>query len=1210
MKPAPAAAAKAAASQTPPPASKKAAGPGVDENVSQALTRVFKTKKGPEAASAGAQVIGEFFDKELSSPAKAKPAQPAGKVAGAPPAPAVKAIPVASGAEPTAPPPAPRPLAVLPAEKAPAPSPASKPVASLPSAKAHARPASAPVDKVAPPPAGRVRALSFGGIQAVCARRVNAQKAPLDTPARFGSGDKKIYLSLKSVDPALKDLVRVRWLAQKVEGMPPGRKLAGSRTVLRVGSWNTAVFMPPYGGFWPGRYRVEVRKNEKLLAGLEFDIESPHQSALLLKEAKIKNGFNLALAALGGRVLSATSQANRSSWAKEGLIDGFGYGGENCAPSCGWASSGRKFPQELVFAFNQGRAAKLQGMIMDCESCPGDENCLMSLPRLVEAWVSQQSPQDGYKLVAARRLRPMAVRQFIPLHGVRAKYLKLVIRSNYGGVRRTQLAEVEILEEPGPDSIVTDLPMDLALPALGGSLLRYSSQRYGGEAVRLLSKTADGKGWRSADQALPQEFIFCLRNVGEALIDRLELDLASGHDASTRPKQVAVLLSFTGPLSGFVEAARLEIPANADTFNIPLKRKARFVKLRILENQGGKFTSLGKVAIIEGKAPGYTSLLARPPKPLASFEGKALVQEEPPVTSRVRPGLSPGKAPLLELGARLKAVFQDYSQRHYYSLDLQGEEPGMLNLELTGLPFLRTGFVLKDAADKQVATFDPLRNSSPTTMLSWRLEPGRYLLEARTTPANIVLAWDVSGSMAGHTGLLQKAVTGFLEKVQPSEKLSLIAFNNNLHLLTKGFTSDRQQLLAAVSGKFKAEMATRLYDAAEKGVRLLRDAQGAGAMVVMTDGMDMGSVLKAPGFWDLLQGNPVRIFTIGLGGELKVWNPKAGFSGSLLLSQVARASGGRFIFIPDVSRLVDVYRQVARELLSGTAYYLKPTWTFKQGVLLVKTEGERMAGLAAPPRIELVLDGSGSMKKKLGGKTRMAIAKEVLAELIRGLPPEVEVALRVYGHRIREGRKGACQDTELVYPFGKLDKARLIKKIRAIRPLGTTPIAYSLKQTAKDFGRAKGEKTVILVTDGMEECGGDLVKTVEELRAQGLDVRLHVVGFAVKDPKTHKQMQNAARAGKGSYISAADRSGLKKAMAQALAIPYTVRDSSGREIARGVAGRELGLPAGYYQVSLDTPKGELLNRDVRIRQEQSTVIRVTKDGPKIGVQVLPPEKKP
>jgi len=378
-------------------------------------------------------------------------------------------------------------------------------------------------------------------------------------------------------------------------------------------------------------------------------------------------------------------------------------------------------------------------------------------------------------------------------------------------------------------------------------------------------------------------------------------------------------------------------------------------------------------------------------------------------------------------------------------------------------------------------------------------------------------------------------------------------------------------------------------------------------MLVMTDGVDQGSVTPVPEFWDKMGQNPVRIFSLGLGGELKVNDPKTGISGERFLSYVAQSTGGRYIAIPNVEQLVEAYKKIATELMSGTTYYILPTWTFNPGTLMVQAEGEKIVQVAAPPRIELILDGSGSMKKKMkNGRTRMDVAKEVIKDIIQKLPEGVEVGLRVYGHRIKEGRKGACQDTELVYRFAKLDKKKLTRQVEAIKPLGTTPIAYSLKQTIKDFGEAPGEKTVILVTDGQEECGGDLKATVEELRKQGLDVKLHIVGFTVADPKVQKQMKDAAAAGNGLFISAMDSAGLKKAMEQTLALPFKVWDSKGQEVARGAAGKELSLPAGYYKVVFDTPQGEMIQDEVEVIETKTTVLRITKDGPKIGIQTVKP----
>jgi hypothetical protein len=1170
--------------------SQKAESASGEETVSDALTRVFATTEGPESARAGIEVVGSFFDKELNPSDTDTAAAGQETDTGA-------QLPETSKND--------APQRSIPESAA-----ASSRSDQLQPPSGSAPSSASGTGTGSSPPSSEATVTRAGGIEIVCARQVDGNKTPTDTPEFFLSSDAKIVLAMRSTDPELKDLVAVQWFAKEVEGLPVGVKLADAKEILRVGSWNTAAFFPPNGGFFPGIYRVTVEKDGKPLAETEFTICSPEDTALLLDETTPPQGINIAHAELGGTVVSATSESNSTTWAKQGLIDGFGFGGEDCKPSCGWASADRSVPQELVFAFSNEQQAQLEGVIIDGGSCPGDEKCLQSLPRLVEVWVSPAAADAGYTKIATKRLRPVADRHFIPLQGVHAKYLKLVIASNYGSSRRTQLAEVEILEKPGPNSIVKDGSIDLALPAFGGSVLRYTSESHGGEAVRLLQEHPDGKGWRSQDQQLPQEFTFCLRNDGEALIDRVELKLDSGvNDPSSRPREVAVLVSSTSPTDGFVETARVELPMDGDTAAIPVNRRARFIQLRILENHGGKDTSLGKISIFEGKETGYTSILQQSVTPLTTATWGPPEPDPSLVTSSVQPALSPEHSPLLEMGGRIRAAFEKYDQTHYYALQLEGDQPGMLNLELMGLPFLRTKLTLKNTAGETIAAFQPRRNSSRETIVSWLVQPGRYLLEAQSTPANLVLAWDVSRSMATHADLLQQAVTGFLENVQPSEKLSLIAFNNNIHVLTKDFTSDREQLLAAVSGKFKTEMATRLYDAIEKGIKLLGDTEGVGAMVVMTDGADMGSTLTTPQFWDLLDTNSVRMFTVGLGGELKVNNPDTGMSGGHLLHHIAEAAGGRFIYIPNAGQLVDAYQQIARELMAGTTYYLKPTWNVKPGSLLVKTEGERISQVATPPSIELVLDGSGSMKEKLGDKTRMAVAKDVLSELIQGLPPDVEIALRVYGHRVREGKKGDCQDTELIHPFGKLDKARLLSQIQAVKPLGTTPIAYSLLQTANDFGAGKGEKTIILVTDGKEECGGDLVKTVEELKAEGLDVRLHIVGFTVKDPATQAEMAKVAEAGGGRYLSAADRSGLEKAIAQTLAIPFTVRDSGGREIARGVAGEELSLPAGYYQIVLNTPQGELVEEAVLVDQGKLTQLRVTKDGPEIGVQVLAPGER-
>ena len=96
-------------------------------------------------------------------------------------------------------------------------------------------------------------------------------------------------------------------------------------------------------------------------------------------------------------------------------------------------------------------------------------------------------------------------------------------------------------------------------------------------------------------------------------------------------------------------------------------------------------------------------------------------------------------------------------------------------------------------------------------------------------------------------------------------------------------------------------------------------------------------------------------------------------------------------------------------------------------------------------RIILILDASGSMWGKKGGKTKISIAKEVTTQLIDEMPANFEVGLSAYGHR----RKGDCRDIEMLVPVGPPDPAAMKDKINAINSKGKTPLSAAVQQAAK-----------------------------------------------------------------------------------------------------------------------------------------------------------------
>jgi Mg-chelatase subunit ChlD len=928
--------------------------------------------------------------------------------------------------------------------------------------------------------------------------------------------------------------------------------------------------------------------------------------------------FNIAASALGGRIARITSDGNEEKnyrihwgWSAAHLIEnGIGSPHISCAPICGWASKDST-PQDIVLSFYQQREAVISRVVIDTLTGETRDDS-KRLPRQVEIAVSRVSADDGFTPVASVELPPEAAVRPIDFAPTPAKYVRVRILSNYGG-DVIVVGEIGVFEADGPaPSILADVTPNLALFALGGVLVSYTTEDTS-HAFQLIDGDP-AREWLSGQLSFPQDFVFAFHDDAVALIDRIVLK--NKYATSPATKAVSVSTSLVSPIDGFEDVGRFTLKETADEQSFPIRRKARFVKLRVLEAVGARplGVELAEVQLIEGTEPGYESVLFRRGEPAAAIpaaagqrnaNGGAAIAAEQEKNDQV------SQANRLELGATIEGRIDPVGEDDHFKISVPGPARSVLTVDLSAEPNIRTSLSLIDSAGVALKQFDPARVRAERVAFSWLVDSGEYVLRATQPTASVVVVWDTSGSMKHSVKDLQSAVDGYLDQVTPAERVNLIRFSKagwtldrpDIEVLLPEFSNDRERLKKATEGKFAADGGTPFYDAVAKAMSLLDGVGGNRAIIVMTDGEDSGSTLKRADFWHQLQEKGIRLYTIGL-GDIERYTSDLGTSPRRLLAHAAMATGGRSYFTRDSADLKKFYEAISEEIRKTCTYRLKVTPARAMGTLDVRAVGERLAAVAAPSQIELILDASGSMKRTLGGRTMIDTAKTVLSDIVRQLPDDMQVALRVYGHRVREGQSGACQDSQLVFPFARLNREALLAKIRDVRALGTTPIAYTLQQVAADVGPTPGEKMIVLVTDGKEECGGDPSAAVAALLAQGIKMKLNIVGFALADAALKAELRRLAEQTNGHFVEAKDAGSLRAAIEQSLAVPYEVLDAAGTKIAEGVTGQAVTeLPEGVYTVRIRADK-PIAAANVRVDARQTTTIELKKEGQEVAIRVL------
>jgi len=248
------------------------------------------------------------------------------------------------------------------------------------------------------------------------------------------------------------------------------------------------------------------------------------------------------------------------------------------------------------------------------------------------------------------------------------------------------------------------------------------------------------------------------------------------------------------------------------------------------------------------------------------------------------------------------------------------------------------------------------------------------------------------------------------------------------------------------------------------------------------------------------------------------------------------------------------------------------------------------------PALLLILDSSGSMKADDGsGRVKLAAAKEALNQMVDALPDGAPVGLRVYGHRVSNAAKDkaeGCLDTELIVPVQALDRRAMKSAIERVQARGWTPVGSSLRAAEQDLP-ASGERTVVLVSDGIDSCAPpDPCDVARELARRGTHLKVHTIGFQI-DGQARAQLQCIAEATGGTYQDAPDAAALSSQLKQLSTRAIRAFEAEGKPVSGGSFRAAPKLESGLYKDTI--LPGEELWYAVELQAGQGLVLKATLD---------------
>ncbi len=897
--------------------------------------------------------------------------------------------------------------------------------------------------------------------------------------------------------------------------------------------------------------------------------------------AQMLGGFNAAALAFGAEIVTEDADLAERQLA---LHDGY------TALQDGLNAPFADEPLELIIDLAGDVSLPIAGIALNPQGKGNESDKLNAFELLLST--------DGREFFPALSgvLRQTPIEQYYPLdQPTPARFAMLRLISSYAVNRgRIDFGEWKVIAQPGTELLPE---INLADPQNGGYLAyAYPQPNTSNDAVSILLADSRTQTIRLDDGA-SAAWVLGFHHDRAGQISRLEW--VEGVASGERLTNVAVSVSLDSPVGPWQPVGDWALGSGTSTFELAQPIWARFVRLEATGNNGGdrfRPSSPDAIRIFERPlADEYRSLIGE----WGHYNRDGAYEWLTPLPAsqelRQDDNDSREKADEATPGVQIADQAQIGEDVDWYRIDVPAEQNAVV-LQLNGNPTLDVSVVFEDEAGQRLPATSRVVNASQQIFTATVPSDSTVYFRIEEPPRSVIFSWDTSGSVGAYFDTIYNALSNFVAGVTPGRELvNFLPFGNQL--LLEDWGEEPARLQQALTNYERSDGSSNAETALLRSSEELVFREGVKAVILITDA-ETGSYNETENLWRALEAAQPRVFSLAISSHVSVGEMPANEQD--LMQSWASVNNGHYDFLRTSGEMDLAFARATAWLRRPAGYTFVAHTALVQPpgpgtlTLLSSSSGEDVAASASllgDTAVEFVLDASGSMQQPLGDSSRIEVAREVLLDLVENvLPDDVPVALRVFGNR--EGNFSCRTDLEMA--LQPLNRAEMSGVIAGIQPQtdANTAIADSLALTPDDLADAPGAKLIILLTDGEETCDGDPEAVIADLRQQGLDVRVNIVGFAIDNQALKATFASWAKAGGGDYFDAANSEQLSDSLSHALRTPYRVLNEDGEVVAEGlVDGEGVALPAGVYAVRVFSDP-IIVVKEVIIGGDDEVVLRI------------------